>query len=467
MNEADARVKLRPGRGSRGAFVARLLAALLLAGVWNGYAGVRAQSAAPSLTFTPSSLVFGTEVVGSTGGSEPVVESVTLKNSGTAALNITEIATTGDYSQTNDCPRTLAAGASCTAKVTFQPSSDGVRNGSLKISDNAAGSPQEVSIGGTGSIVNLVHIHLLLNHFPIIGTIVGVGLFLIGILGKSADLQRGSLVIFLGIALLTFPTYMSGSASQDAIKYLPGIPVGMIVAHQNAALLGFVLMEITGAFSWFGLWEYRRNARLGTFTLATVLLLSLATVGTMANAGNLGGKIRHGEIMYSSEVAPVANAGLTGLGLNAEAIGTFVRETKWVWPTLQTLHFMGLSLLLGVVLVVNLRLLGVMTSVSYAAVHRLLPWGVLGFALNVCTGMCYWLAAPYQYTLNPLFYWKILFIMAAGVNAIYLTLFDEPWALRAGESASLKGKVIAASVVALWIGVIFCGIMLPFLGNAF
>ena len=441
--------------------------ALLLPVLWCVSPDVLAQGQGPSLTLTPSALIFGTQVVGSTGGNQPVVESVVLKNTGTAPLNISEIATSGDYTQTNNCPSALAVASMCTVNVTFKPAEDGVRNGSLKISDNAADSPQEVTIGGTGSIVNLVHVHLLLNHFPIIGTIVGLGLFLIALIGKSADLQRGSLVVFLGIALLTFPTYMSGSASQDAIRYLPGVPLQMITAHQDAALLAFLFMEITGAFSWFGLWEYRRNTRIGKGTLAAVLLLSLVTVGLMANAGNLGGKIRHEEIMFSAEVAPTANTGIAGLGLDADGIGKFVRETKWVWPTLQTLHFMGLSLLLGVVFVVNLRLLGVMKGVSYSAVHRLLPWGVLGFALNVCTGMCYWLAAPYQYTLNPLFYWKIIFIMAAGVNAIYLTLFDEPWALRVGDEAPLRGKLIAASVVALWIGVIFCGIMLPFLGNAF
>jgi uncharacterized membrane protein len=451
----------------RVAFLVRALALLLFGGIWSTSSSLWAQPQVPSLTLTPSTLMFGTQVVGTTGGSEPVVESVVLKNDGAAALNISEIVTTGDYSQTNNCPPALPVGSSCRANITFKPSENGARNGSLKVTDNAGGSPQELSIEGTGSIVNLVHIHLLLNHFPIIGTIVGLGLFLLALIGKSADLQRGSLVIFLGMALLTFPTYMSGSASQDAIRYLPGIPVAMIAAHQNAALLAFLFMEVTGAFSWFGLWEYRRNSRIGKVTLATVLLLSLVTVGFMANAGNLGGKIRHEEIMYSSEVAPTANAGIAGLGLNADAIGKFVRETKWVWPTLQTLHFMGLTLLLGIVFVVNLRVLGAMKSVSYSVVHRLLPWGVLGFALNVCTGMCYWLAAPYQYTLNPLFYWKIIFIMTAGVNAIYLTLFDEPWSLGAGDEAPLHGKLIAASVVALWIGVIFCGIMLPFLGNAF
>src|SRR6202161_4659530 len=98
--------------------------------------------------------------------------------------------------------------------------------------------------------MNLPHIHLLLNHFPIIGTIIGLGLFLIALIGKSEDLQRASLVVFLGMALLAIPTYMTGSAAQDAVTYLPGIPTAMIAMHQNAALLALLFMEITGAFAW-------------------------------------------------------------------------------------------------------------------------------------------------------------------------------------------------------------------------
>jgi hypothetical protein len=76
-------------------------------------------------------------------------------------------------------------------------------------------------------------------------------------------------------------------------------------------------------------------------------------------------------------------------------------------------------------------------------------------------------AAPYQYTLNIVFYWKIMFIMVAGINAIYLTVFEEPYAVMAGQDSPFRGKLVAASMVALWVGVIFCGIMLPFLGSAF
>ena len=61
--------------------------------------------------------------------------------------------------------------------------------------------------------MDLAHIHLLLNHFPVIGTIIGGGLFLISLITNSDDLKRASLVVLLGIALLSIPTYMSGNGA--------------------------------------------------------------------------------------------------------------------------------------------------------------------------------------------------------------------------------------------------------------
>ena len=65
--------------------------------------------------------------------------------------------------------------------------------------------------------------------------------------------------------------------------------------------------------------------------------------------------------------------------IDAAALGTFITESKWMWPTCETLHFIGLSLLLGVVFLVDLRMLGVMKNVSFPTLHRLLPWGISGF----------------------------------------------------------------------------------------
>ena len=138
-----------------------------------------------------------------------------------------------------------------------------------------------------------------------------------------------------------------------------------------------------------------------------------------------------------------------------------------MWPTCETLHFIGLSLLLGVVLLVDLRMLGVVKNVSFVTLHRLLPWGILGFALNLATGMAFFVAAPEQYTTNKSFQFKILFVLIAGANALYFTCFDEAWEMKPGDDAPFAAKFAAMSAVLLWIAVMFCGSMLPFLGNAF
>ncbi len=315
--------------------------------------------------------------------------------------------------------------------------------------------------------MNLAHLHLLLNHFPIIGSIIGLFLFLGALLGGSEELRRAALLLLLAIALLSIPTYLSGNAAQSAIRDLPGISESLIEAHQDAALLAYVFVEITGAVAWFGLWQFRRTSRMESGVLSATLILSAMTVVLMANAGNLGGQIRHSEILPQIDPAPaVANTWWT-LGLSAARVGKFVTGVKWVWPTLQTLHFIGLTILMGVVFLVDLRILGAMKNVSFVSVHRLLPWGILGFGLNLLTGMCYFIAAPFQYTHNGTFYWKIALIMLAGANAIYFTVSDEPFTLSPGDEATLKSKMMALSAIILWIGVMFCGLMLPFLGNAF
>ena len=66
--------------------------------------------------------------------------------------------------------------------------------------------------------MDLTHIHLLLNHFPTIGYIIGGGLFVLSLIAKSDDLKLASLVILLGIALIAIPTYMSGNGAAEAIR---------------------------------------------------------------------------------------------------------------------------------------------------------------------------------------------------------------------------------------------------------
>src|SRR3984885_121930 len=144
--------------------------------------------------------------------------------------------------------------------------------------------------------MDLAHIHLLLNHFPVIGIIIGGGLFLLSLITNSDDLKRASLVVLLGIALISIPTYMSGNGAQDGIKSLPGVSKSLIEAHEGAALVAMAFMLVTGAFAWLGLWQFRRLARIPNWNLALILVLVVVTFGLMARASNLGGEIRHAEI---------------------------------------------------------------------------------------------------------------------------------------------------------------------------
>ncbi len=104
-------------------------------------------SPTPTVTLSPTSLTFGNQPTGLASAAL----TVTLSNTGTAALSITSINATGAFAETSNCGTSVAAGASCTINVTFTPSGTGVETGTLTIADNASGSPQAVTLSGTGT----------------------------------------------------------------------------------------------------------------------------------------------------------------------------------------------------------------------------------------------------------------------------------------------------------------------------
>src|SRR5262252_8923634 len=95
--------------------------------------------------------------------------------------------------------------------------------------------------------MNLPHIHLLLNHLPILGTLITLALFFVALVSKQDDLKQASLAMFALIALLAIPTYMSGSGARQLMKENPNLSMAAIETHQGAALIALIFMEITGA----------------------------------------------------------------------------------------------------------------------------------------------------------------------------------------------------------------------------
>ena len=316
--------------------------------------------------------------------------------------------------------------------------------------------------------MNLVHIHLLLNHWPVIGSFIGLALFLVSLVANSDDLKQTSLAFFALIALLAIPTYMSGDVAQLVLKgSTPGLSDALIKTHQGAALLSLVFMEITGAVALAGLWQFSRMPRpvrgpVARWNSAAVLLLSIVTVGLMAITGNTGGAIRHPEILSGQETASMV--GTIGSKI-VPATSYFVTEySRWVWPILETLHFLGLILIVAAIGGINLRLLGFWKEAPVAPLHRLLPWGIAGFFINITTGILFFVGMPYFYAYNITMYLKMVTILLAGATLLffYCTGAFRAWVqLGPGEDPPAFAKFIAASSLLLWCAIIVFGRYIP------
>jgi hypothetical protein len=139
-------------------------------------------------------------------------------------------------------------------------------------------------------------------------------------------------------------------------------------------------------------------------------------------------------------------------------------HTWWAWPTAESLHFFGLSLLIGTVGLFDLRLLGFAKQIPLIALHRLIPWGIFGYCINVLTGLSFFVGEPDQYLYNPSFQIKMVFMSLAGVNVMlfYLTMFRRVRVLGPGDDAPLPARIIGGASLVFWIGVMTCGRLLTF-----
>lgn len=156
--------------------------------------------------------------------------------------------------------------------------------------------------------MDAVHIHLLLNHIPVICTIFAVPLFAYALLRKSDELKRLSLIILIFSAVVAIPVYLTGEPSEEAVEKLVGVSEAATEQHEDSAKLSMVFLIITGALSLLGLvlMKIKKPFTAGWFVLVS-LLFSIATAGLMARTANLGGQIRHSEIRAGNSGSPQEN----------------------------------------------------------------------------------------------------------------------------------------------------------------
>src|SRR5579862_5478045 len=120
-----------------------------------------------------------------------------------------------------------------------------------------------------------VHLHLLLNHLPIIVT--GLGLLLIGLAALRADeyLGRVALWFLVGGAVSTLPTYFTGSGASRAVRNLPGVTRSLIHAHSSVADIAAIVVGLLGVYALWVLWRYRRPTHLPRIVVGITLVGAL------------------------------------------------------------------------------------------------------------------------------------------------------------------------------------------------
>ena len=146
-------------------------------------------------------------------------------------------------------------------------------------------------------------------------------------------------------------------------------------------------------------------------------------------------------------------------------LGETVRDTAWIVPTLETLHFMGLCTLFGSLMVIDLRMLGIARFIPMGPAMSFIPIAIGAFIVNLLSGIGFFCSDPFNYYPNLSFRIKMLLIVLAGLNAAWFQFIEAPKikSLPPGTPTTLRIKVIAALSLVLWIGVIVMGRMIPYL----
>jgi hypothetical protein len=151
--------------------------------------------------------------------------------------------------------------------------------------------------------INWAHVHLMINHFPVVGVLGGILLLGYALARKSAELRMVSLGVFVLIALITIPVFLTGEGAEGVVKKIPGVTETYIGRHEELAELSLVLMEILGGLALTGLIWLKRKGTIPLFIMILVLVISLITAAVVGFTANLGGQIRHTEIRDAASSA--------------------------------------------------------------------------------------------------------------------------------------------------------------------
>ncbi len=144
--------------------------------------------------------------------------------------------------------------------------------------------------------MDATHLHLILNHFPIVGMIIGIGILAYGQFSKNDDIKKVALVTFVLMAVLTIPVFLTGEEAEETVEHIAGVSEQLIENHEELAEKAIWLMGLLGVLSLINLFAIVKKLSFANTLSLVTLIVSLGTFGLFAKVGNEGGKIRHSEI---------------------------------------------------------------------------------------------------------------------------------------------------------------------------
>ena len=151
----------------------------------------------------------------------------------------------------------------------------------------------------------------------------------------------------------------------------------------------------------------------------------------------------------------------------AATFGTIVLTLPWTWPIAETFHFIGLCMMLGGLIVIDLRLLGWNRLIPTVASHQILPIIYIGLAINTITGLMFFVGDPHRYFINIGFQLKMLLFVLALINAVWYQFKLSPRidALPADGELPGDARLAGALSLGLWFGVLILGRLIPYVGT--
>lgn len=144
--------------------------------------------------------------------------------------------------------------------------------------------------------MDATHLHLMLNHLPVLGTPFALGLLIYGLWRRSEELKRTAFGVVCIVSLLSIPVYLTGESAAEAISNIPDVSKALIEQHDQAAAVSFTAILIAGIGAGIALFRSRRAKVIPRWLTRTLLLTLIIISALMAWTAHIGGQIRHTEI---------------------------------------------------------------------------------------------------------------------------------------------------------------------------